>query len=283
MLFQCISKRHALAISLAMCAFMILGVIPSAAAEKEPALADRADILYFTSFESGDWITAWSDTGQRDNYRIAEPPQPFDGKALEIRIQKGGHYGIAPHFRFKDHLGEYPQEMYARYYIYLADDWHGYGGKAPGWSGTEAAGWGGKPSDGTNGWSARGGMASNKDGTFRLSYYTYHARMKGKYGDSYHWSGEAANLEPGKWHCIEEYCKINTPGEADGILRAWVNGALVLDKTDVCMRNTAQLHLKSFWMNFYHGGKQPSDQERRVYIDNFVLATKGRIGPKDAK
>jgi hypothetical protein len=254
----------------------------------EPELKDRDDILYFSDFESDTWIEPWDATAQKVNMRIVDPQEtgraePFSGKALEIKVVEGTHYGSAHQFFFKKHLGYQPEEMYARFYCCYAEDFSGYGGKGPGWGGTAKAGWGGKPADGTNGWSARGGIRTNDDGTLALTYYTYHALMRGQYGDSFVWAGPAAAIQTGRWYCIEEYCKINTPGKSDGILRAWIDDELVYEKTDVRMRETESVVLRSFWVNYYHGGKNKSAKDRHVYIDNMVLATDKRIGPIRSK
>ena len=40
----------------------------------------------------------------------------------------------------------------------------------------------------------------------------------------------------GRWVCLETQEQLNTPGVANGISRAWANGAIILDKTDVKFR-----------------------------------------------
>lgn len=45
-----------------------------------------------------------------------------------------------------------------------------------------------------------------------------------------------AALKPGQWMRIEEEAILNTPGRADGVLRAWVNGKLVLERFDIGFR-----------------------------------------------
>ncbi|MFC1762583.1 polysaccharide lyase [Planctomycetota bacterium] len=265
-----------------------LGDIPkqTTSGTLEAQLKGRSDILYFSDFENEDWHHGWTASNESDNAKNLRlvnmgtegPIKSFEGKALEVTIQKGSHYGIDTKFDFKEHLGVYPEEMYARYYCCYADSMPGYHGKSPGWSGTEAAGWGGKVSDGTNGWSARATLKGQGSDKIRMMYYTYHADMKGKWGDEYNWSGPGASLEPNRWYCIEQYCKINTPGMKDGILRAWVDGELVLEKTDVKMRTVDTLHLKAFWLNYYHGGSSVSSKTRHVYLDNLAFSTEKRIG-----
>ncbi|TWU67639.1 polysaccharide lyase [Crateriforma conspicua] len=253
----------------------------------QPPNPTELRVIYSTGFEDADWLSDWNDVGHRQNMQCVDPSDRSDvpapsgdgrsnGKVLQVTVAKDGHYGCAPQLMFQRHLGSLPDEVYASYDVCFADNFSGYGGKAPGWSGIESVGWGGKPSDGINGWSARGGIHTNDDGTLGLSYYTYHARMRGKYGDSFRWTCPAATIKTGRWYHIDQYCKINTPGRPDGVLRAWVDGELVLDKTDVQMRNTNQLGLKSYWLNYYYGGKGVSAHERHVYLDDLTLMTPKR-------
>ncbi len=81
---------------------------------------------------------------------------PLAGKALRVKVAKGGHYGVSLDYRLKDRTGTEPDALYFRYYLRFADDWHPErGGKLPGIGGTYGrAGWGGRPVNGTEGWSA---------------------------------------------------------------------------------------------------------------------------------
>src|SRR5687767_13714126 len=112
----------------------------------------------------------------------------------------------------------------------------------PGHAGnTSIAGNGGNPVDGTNGWRLRGSNCVNCDASnpiyprMVLGIYAYHAEMQGFYGSAWPWTGKGdlGLAELGKWMCIEGEVKVNTPGMRDGIMRAWVNGRLALEKTNV--------------------------------------------------
>ena len=123
------------------------------------------DAYLFSDFESSDWTQDWTSgtTGHQENLELVSTDpdrlfEPLAGSALRIRVAAGDHYGASFAFKFQDELGEEPTEIYFRYYLRFADDWEPTDtGKLPGISGTYGvAGWGGRPSDGTNGWSARG-------------------------------------------------------------------------------------------------------------------------------
>ena len=46
----------------------------------------------------------------------------FKGRALEITIEKGPHYGIACKLPFMEKLGHEPESLYVRFYTYYAVD-----------------------------------------------------------------------------------------------------------------------------------------------------------------
>jgi hypothetical protein len=197
-------------------------------------------------------------------------------------------------WQFRKQIGSEPEEVYFRYYLRFGDDWHQtvQGGKMPGISGTYGrAGWGGRKVNGTNGWSARGQFflslpAGNPlAGKQPLGWYCYHADMAGNYGSGWVWSdGYRGFLDNNRWYCVEQYLKLNTPGESggqgkrDGILRVWIDGRPAFEKADVRFRDVASLKIEQIWMNVYHGGTIPSPRDQHLYVDNVVIA-KRYIGP----
>ena len=79
---------------------------------------------------------------------------------------------------------------------------------------------GGRPVDGTDGWSARGLFEGQKDCRTPIGFYCYHMDMKGIYGSDWVWDRDRLGfLENNRWYCIEQYVKLNTPGQPDGVLR----------------------------------------------------------------
>jgi hypothetical protein len=60
-------------------------------------------------------------------------------------------------------------------------------------------------------------------------------------------------LRAGKWQHLEMYVKLNSaPGTKDGVLRVWLNGHFIWEKTDVFMTNG--VGLDEGWGQIYHGG-----------------------------
>lgn len=211
--------------------------------------------------------------------------EPHDNKALCVEIPKGEHYGTSLRYPLKESAAGEPEEIYFRYYLRFADDWNpARGGKLPGFGGTYGkGGWGGDPSNGKNGWSARGTFQGQTNGRSPIGFYCYHADMDDQYGDVWIW-GETSEerLLNNRWYCIELYAKMNNPADSDGILRGWLDGRLVFEKTDVRMRDIPDLKIESVWINVYHGGVWSAKNDDHLFIDNVVIAKK-YIGPmKDA-
>ncbi|MHC4626066.1 MAG: alpha/beta hydrolase family protein [Planctomycetota bacterium] len=252
--------------------------------------ADRhlksSNVIFSCDFESPRWFEQFSmrksparvETVSSDPARKFEP---LSGKALRIKVDRGDHYGTSIMYRFKDRIGAEPEEIYFRYYLRFADDWNPHGGgKLPGISGTyNRAGWGGRPSNGRNGWSARGLFRRQSDGRTPVGYYCYHADMRGRYGTNWVWEEQKRGyLANNRWYCIEQYAKMNTPGANDGILRAWVDGEPAFEKTDIRMRDVDALKIEAVWLNVYLGGTWSARSDHHLYIDEVVISN-NYIGP----
>lgn len=255
--------------------------------EKDPA------VLMATGFESPLWWRDWSEVslrGETDRTDREGPLgfRPLDGKALRVEIPKGKNLGLNVSYKFADKIGHEPEEIYFRYYLRLASDWNPTteGGKLPGISGTYGrAGWGGRTSDGTNGWSMRGGFLPlpRPENPYHMmtpiGTYAYHADTSDFWGDQWQWSiKQRGLLERERWYCIEQYVRLNHLGKKDAIMRAWVDGRLALDQTGFRVRDIAALKIEEIWMNVYYGGTAPSPQDQHLFIDNVVIASQ-YIGP----
>ncbi len=259
----------------------------------DKGISADADVIFATSFESEKWHEEWTYAGKMEVIRAVsdDAPRKFESlqeRALRVRIAKGNTGALNTLYKFTKEIGSEPEEIYFRYYLRLGNDWKQtvQGGKMPGISGTYGvAGWGGRKSDGTDGWSARGSfLLSMPDdnplrGLHPIGTYCYHADMEGFYGDGWVWNqGYRGFLENNLWYSIEQYLKLNTPGKQDGILRAWVDGRLAFEKTDIRFRHVDKLKIEQIWMNVYHGGTTPSPYDQHLYIDNVGIARK-YIGP----
>lgn len=272
------------------CRILLPGMLLSFACGKAdgaaPSEKKRKEVIFSCGFESEDWFKEWGENRlpSRTETVAADPDhkfEPLHGKALRIRVDKDGHYGASLLYRFKEQTESEPEEIYFRYYLRFADDWDPKrGGKLPGISGTYGrAGWGGRRVNGSDGWSARGLFRGQKDGRTPIGFYCYHVDMRGRYGSEWVWDRDRLGyLENNRWYCIEQYAKMNSPGQNDGVLRGWVDGKLAFERTDVRMRDVDALKIEAIWINVYHGGTWSAGTEDHLYIDEVVVSRR-RIGP----
>lgn len=142
------------------------------------------------------------------------------------------------------------------------------GGKLPGLAGGAANSGGHKPNGG-DGWSARIMWRGNG----RVVQYVYHPLQGGAYGQDFPWAGQ--RLTPGLWHTLQTYIELNTPGQRDGVLRSWLDGALVLDRNDMMYRTVPTLKLDKLFFSSFFGGNDQSwapTAGMTVDFDDFVIA-----------
>ena len=92
-----------------------------------------------------------------------------------------------------------------------------------------------------------------------------------------------------RWHCVEALYTLNSLNltddkpVADGVVRAWFDGELVVDRTDVILRSTdfPKMKFNQFLLTPYFGpGLLPHEQT--LWIDELTVGSK-RIGPLPKK
>jgi hypothetical protein len=98
----------------------------------------------------------------------------------------------------------------------------------------------------------------------------------------YHAAAVAFQPSPGtgyksNWNHVEAYFQMNSIvggiGQADGVVRYWFNGALMIERTNVLMRTGAHptLKFKQLVLAPYIGDGSPVDQT--VWYDDLIVAT----------
>jgi hypothetical protein len=114
----------------------------------------------------------------------------------------------------------------------------------------------------------------------KLHFYLYHPDQRGGYGDWVYCRPSffrKAGLSPDKWYCIELMLKNNTPGKKDGQIKAWLDGAQIGKIEKLRFRDVSAVKIRRFTVENYFGGDSVSDtspKDQRIYIDNYVVATK---------
>jgi hypothetical protein len=258
--------------------------------EGDVGVDGHPDVYEHTTFTNTSWSDVYANADSPNLQLVSGEPgfEPLGGSALKITVPEGENTGSGFAFKFDDQTGAEPEEIFFRYYIRIDQSWDPtYGGKFPGISGTYGvAGWGGRPSDGTNGWSARGlyqpsvvGVDNPLHDTVPVGHYVYHADQATQWGDNVLWQDAYLGyLEKDRWYSIEQHLVLNTPGVSDGILETWVDGRLAYRQTNWHWRDTSSLKIEQIWLNVYHGGSDVPDQDISLYIDNIVIAD-SYIGP----
>ena len=90
--------------------------------------------------------------------------------------------------------------------------------------------------------------------------------------------GELTIIEPEKWYRVIQRVRLNSVGQADGVLQVWLDGELVLDQDDVVFRNVAGLEIDQFNFScFANGGMTGPTQEQFAYFDDIQVTTPQNI------
>jgi hypothetical protein len=102
----------------------------------------------------------------------------------------------------------------------------------------------------------------------------------GTYWNSYMWNSPTVRFTANTWQHVEVYAQLNTVaggiGQTDGVLKYWLDGALIIDQNNVIFRTGANpsMAFNQFVMAPYIGNGSPVDQ--KFWVDNLTIAT-GRI------
>ena len=263
----------------------------------EDSLAYRDDIVFYGGFEQGynnstwrnRWGVPWVNRGPANNV----VDNHFLGKkSFRVSYPKGGvgpgETGGQFPMVFADMTGlqeGYFQEMYMRYYVKFEEGFDfKRGGKLPGLMGGGNS-WsrsGGDQPDGSNGWTMRFMWRRNGD----INVYAYLPPSdNGKWG-GVQWGQDIDcnfRAEPGKWHCIEQYINVGTPGQDDGKLKVWIDGVKRLDIDDMRFWDIENNYgrVGGLYFSTFHGGNTSDwapDVDSYAQFDGIVMAGK-RIGP----
>ncbi len=156
------------------------------------------------------------------------------------------------------------------------------GGKLPGLLGVAPGVSPGSPTGGgstAHGWSGRVmwlgpklAKAVRTSGLPDLAVtYLYHPGQDGAFGDQISWG---RGIVDGGWHEVRQCYTLNTVGQSDGVLQAWVDGVEVLDLTDVVYRNDPAVHITHLDWAVFRGGDTAdwaADSAGDVDLDNLKV------------
>jgi hypothetical protein len=262
----------------------------------EKSLALRDDVVFFGGFEEGyndnSWKSRWGIPWlNRAADNVVVTNGFHGGKSLRVKypeggvgpIETGGQFPMV--FRDMEGISEgLYQELYMCYYLKFEGDFDfNQGGKLPGLMGGGDS-WGrsgGNQPDGTNGWTLR--FMWRSEG--KLVIYAYVPKSEnGKWGND-RWGQDIEcdfKAEPDKWHCVEQYVNVGTPGKANGKLVVWIDGVERLNINDMRFWNVENDNglVGGIFFSTFHGGGSTDWAPRRdsyAQFDRFVAAKK-RVG-----
>lgn len=112
-----------------------------------------------------------------------------------------------------------------------------------------------------------------------LVQYLYYPDQKTNWAPDFFYSNAAGNriaFNDGRWHTIRHYIKMNTPGQKDGILQAWVDDVPYLSLSNVRLRDDASYGVDTALITTYFGGHDPTwatTKDEFLYFDDIKLMT----------
>lgn len=237
-------------------------------------------------------------------------PRIFVRHYVRIGTPEGDRYVRKPEDRL--HVFHRPEQVAP-----VWTDWAGKWGITPdhmtSYGGTSGSAGGG------NGWQMRLSWADSdanfngpNEGGFRPGYHLFDFGPMNPPGHNYSgdtgakaaWGqrgGLGGMLYANTWYCVETELKLNTvmkeaPGyQADGELRAWIDGRLVFERTGLVFRSlplksdgipsgtavmppVRELGVRALWLNWYHGGVTQNTVPRTMFITGLAYGTE-YIGP----
>ncbi|MEM8612463.1 MAG: polysaccharide lyase [Cyanobacteria bacterium P01_H01_bin.105] len=230
--------------------------------------------LWTSKLDQSDWINTW---------------EPRDGKSwgfnnLEILSSADGpfetvlrvHYPASSASPSVSRQAESPlggaqfyadlflpaqTQMSLTYYLRFAEGFDFVkGGKLPGLFGGVGAS-GGTIPNGTDGFSAR--LMWRHDGQGEVYAYLPTSETYGTSIERGAW-----RFQPGIWYKLKQEIKLNTPDQADGEIRLWVNDTLVIEQKELMFRTVDSLQIDGiFFSTFFGGGDVSWATPQDTYID----------------
>lgn len=251
--------------------------------EGEPAYGCEDMLVFANDFDDdavgayadlSDWNDPpWDDGVGEGRVEIIEGGMAYEGRSLRVHYPQGGVGPGEGGAQWRLQLDGSYDELYLAYRVRFGDGFDFVlGGKLPGLVG------GSSPTgcvDDTEGFSARSMWRTEGNGV----QYMYFPEKVNACGDDYDYMlGDApARFMPGEWHTLEHRLVMNTPGEYDGVLQAWLDGEPVLDESDFLFRLAdGTFSIDTMYFSTFFGGSTPEwgpVQDEVVDFDEFVICT----------
>ena len=226
---------------------------------------------------AGKWQPLLSEALDEGRAEIIGGNEAYEGQSLRIHYPQGGVGPGEGGVQWQMPLGDSYDELYLSYRLRFSEGFDFVlGGKLPGLvGGTSPTGC---VADDT-GFSARGMWRSDGEAV----QYMYWPDKVAACGDDYPYTNAngMVQFQPGVWHTVQSRIKINTPGQPDGVLQAWLDGELVLDVQDFVYRLADGTYsIDGMYFSTFFGGSSPEwgpTADEIIDYDDFVICT-GPVG-----
>jgi len=254
----------------------LAGAAVASVASVGTAAGQSQETLLYENFGSESYADEFTDAWRQGEYdELVSEPVQSGSNSLRLDMPSGSHYGISTTYDPVE-AGDVDSELtdlYASYWVRFSPEFQADGNvsKLPGPGNNEPGGGkGGDPSDGTNGWSARGGFTED-GGDVAVGYYCYHMDMSGTYGDFF----RADTVPRGEWVKIDQHVALNSVSggraNADGRLRMWVDDELRVDESGMRFVEDDSLGC-NYKFDVRFGGNDPSPKDQAIHIDSWALS-----------
>jgi hypothetical protein len=249
---------------------------------------------YTTTNLSMDWNGTTSNDGvDEGRVSIVNDSNTVGDKSLVVMYPKDlSNTGKS---QWKMNLGSSYDELYLSYRLRFDDNFDFVrGGKLPGFCGGECNS-GGDPPDGTDGWSARmmwrtdgsGGSPLNPNQA-NIVQYVYHPDQAGTNADDIKWDdgtlADWKHFDSDVWYHLQHRIVMNTPGQSNGIIQAWLDGEMVLNQQNMRFRDNSTFGIDWLYFSTFFGGSSEvweASKDEHAYYDDFVVAEEFIVDPAD--
>lgn len=231
-----------------------------------------------------DFNTTWGNGFKKrnkgeDRVSVVNSPSPEVGRCLQVKYPKGKHDSKESGAQWETNLNNGYDELYLSYDIRFNKGFNlDKNGKLPGLAGGLSF----DDSDDAN--TAWDGKLMWRSGGY-LEFYLKQPFSNTKH---YKWTkdGIETSVVTDKWYNIEIRYKMNTIGEKDGIMEAWLNGMPVAIYSNCIFRKNANVKIYKMFFSTFFGGNQSDNPNQDCYalFDNFTVSTEriweGTVDPK---
>lgn len=216
------------------------------------------------------WFDRW---GLTRPWRTAVIAEAGGNTFLRVGIVAGSHSGTS--FRLPMPSAEF---AHLRYRVRFGPTFDpskaaanvkqpGFGNPVFGAKGVCLAACGNAPADGVTSYSARSDI--HQDGTPGWYVYDVDAARVLDFGRGERWSVPA--FRGGRWYMVDQYIRMNTPGQNDGRLAVLVDGVEVHDRSTYNFRTVPTLGVGAAWFDVHYGGSGVAPVDMWVDYDDVLM------------